>query len=372
MSELFTVDRIERAQLAAADAGLDALLITPGPDLRYLTGYHARELERLTCLVVPVTGPATLIMPVLEVPVAQASPAAEQGLSIVAWPESSDPYELVATTLVERLGRSPRRVGLANQMWAHQVMALREALPGVGQALAGTVLDELRVRKSPAEVQALRRAAGAIDQVHARMGEWLRPGRTEREVGQDLATAIVAQGHATTSFVIVASGPNAASPHHEVSDREIAAGDPVVIDIGGVMPDGYGSDSTRTYALGHAPDDFLAYYEVLRLAQETAVNAVRPGVLAETIDAVCRERISAADYGDFFIHRTGHGIGLQTHEDPYLVAGNKRALEPGMVFSVEPGIYLPGQHGARIEDIVVCTDDGVERLNQRPRELTIL
>ncbi|NUS73684.1 MAG: aminopeptidase P family protein [Corynebacteriales bacterium] len=372
MSELFAADRMERAQLAAAEAGLDALLITPGPDLRYLTGYNAPSLERLTCLVVPVSGPATLITPVLEMPIAQASPAAELGMSIVAWPESADPFELVATTLVERLGRSPRRVGLANQMWADQVMALREALPGVGQALAGTVMNELRIRKSVEEIAALRGAAAAIDRVHAQMGQWLRAGRTEKQVADDVSAAIVAQGHAVSSFVIVASGPNAASPHHEISSRVIEPGDVVVVDIGGVMPDGYCSDSSRTYAVGSAPKDFLAYYEVLLAAQEAGVASVRPGVSAESVDAQCRELITAADFGDFFIHRTGHGIGLQTHEEPYIVGGNKRPLEPGMVFSVEPGIYFPGQHGARIEDIVVCTDEGVERLNRQPRELVIV
>jgi Xaa-Pro aminopeptidase len=171
--------------------------------------------------------------------------------------------------------------------------------------------------------------------------------------------------------VIVGSGPNAASPHHEVSDRVLAAGDVVVVDIGGTMPSGYCSDSTRTYALGEPPAEFSAYYKVLYDAQEAACAAVRPGVTAETVDAAAREPITRAGYGAAFIHRTGHGIGLETHEDPYIVAGNSEPLEPGMAFSVEPGIY-PGPHGARIEDIVVCTADGAERLNHSPRELVVV
>jgi Xaa-Pro aminopeptidase len=186
-----------------------------------------------------------------------------------------------------------------------------------------------------------------------------------------ITEAILAEGHATVDFVIVGSGPNAASPHHEVSDRVLAAGDVVVVDIGGTMPSGYCSDSTRTYALGEPPAEFTAYYKVLYDAQEAACAAVRPGMTAEAVDAAAREPITRAGYGAAFFHRTGHGIGLEAHEDPYIVAGNAEPLEPGMAFSVEPGIY-PGPHGARIEDIVVCTADGYERLNHTPRELVVV
>jgi Xaa-Pro dipeptidase len=227
--------------------------------------------------------------------------------------------------------------------------------------------------KDAEEVAALRRAGAAIDRVHARMGEWLRPGRTEAEVGRDIAEAIAVEGHAVATFQIVGSGPNGASPHHHVSGRVIETGDVVVVDIGGAMADGYCSDSTRTYvAGGQPPDDVLAYHSVVQRAQEAAVQAVRPGVPAERVDAVAREVIADAGYGQFFVHRTGHGIGLEEHEEPFIVAGNTQPLAPGMSFSVEPGIYLPGRHGVRIEDIVVCTDDGVERLNASPRDLVVL
>ena len=218
---------------------------------------------------------------------------------------------------------------------------------------------------------ALREAGAAIDRVHARVPGWLKAGRTEREVGTLIAEAILAEGHVQVDFVIVGSGPNAASPHHEVSDRVLTAGDAVVVDIGGTMPSGYCSDSTRTYAIGEPPAEFTAYYKILFDAQEAACAAVRPGVSAESVDAAAREPITRAGFGDAFFHRTGHGIGLEAHEDPYIVAGNGEPLEPGMAFSVEPGIY-PGPHGARIEDIVVCTEVGVERLNHTPRELVIV
>jgi Xaa-Pro dipeptidase len=205
------------------------------------------------------------------------------------------------------------------------------------------------------------------------MGEFLKPGRTEAQVGADIAAAIVREGHTAAAFVIVGSGPNGASPHHDVSDREIVAGDVVVVDIGGPLPSGYYSDSTRTYAVGAEPDAATREaYAVLQDAQERAVAAVRPGVSAESVDAAAREPITAAGLGERFIHRTGHGIGLDVHEDPYIVAGNAAVLEPGMAFSVEPGVYLAGQWGARIEDIVVVTADGCERLNTRPRELVVL
>lgn len=358
--------RLARAQQVARAEEVDALLVTPGADLRYLTGYDAIPLERLTCLVVPAEGPVRIVVPGLEQAAAAASPVGELDVEIVTWGETDDPYALVASLL----GPAPV-VGVDNHMWAEKVLRLQSAMPETRQVLAGRVLRELRVRKSPDEVAALRRAGAAIDRVHQQVPQWLRAGRTEREVGRDIADAIVAVGHVRVDFVIVGSGPNGASPHHELSDRVIESGDPVVVDIGGTMPDGYCSDSTRTYAVGEPEPEFLAYYEVLRAAQHAACEHVRPGVSCESVDAVAREAIAAAGYGDRFIHRTGHGIGLETHEEPYIVSGNEELLEPGMAFSIEPGIYLAGRHGARIEDIVVCGEDTGERVNLTTRDLVV-
>lgn len=373
MADLYPVERLARAQKAAAESGVDALLLSPGADLRYLTGYDALPMERLTCLVVPASADPVLVVPLLERPAATSSPAARLGIDIVGWGETDDPFGLVATLLRSALGAEPERVAVSNRMWAEHALRLRDALPGAEQHLAGLLLRDLRMRKSPEEIEALRRAGQAIDRVHARMGEWLRPGRTEAEVGRDIAEAIVAEGHAHVDFVIVGSGPNAASPHHAVSSRTIEPGDVVVVDIGGVTDDGYRSDATRTYvAGGRPPAQVREYYEVLRVAQETACAAVRPGVSAESVDAAARNVITDAGYGEFFIHRTGHGIGLEVHEDPYIVAGNTIRLEPGMTFSVEPGIYLPGRHGARIEDIVACTEHGVDPLNVVSHDLVVV
>jgi Xaa-Pro aminopeptidase len=367
--ELYPAGRLDLVRDSVRAAGLDAVLLTPGPDLRYVTGYDAKQLERLTCLAIPAHGDPALFVPRLELPAAQASPAGSLGLAMVPWEETdpgTDPFRMVA----DKLG-NVAAVGLSDRMWALSVLKFRDALPSARLVLAGGVLRPLRVRKTAAEVAALREAGAAIDRVHAHVPDWLRPGMTERAVGSLVTEAILAEGHATVDFVIVASGPNAASPHHEVSDRVLAAGDAVVVDIGGTMPSGYCSDSTRTYAIGEPPAEFTAYYKVLLDAQEAACAAVRPGVTAESIDAAAREPITAAGYGEAFFHRTGHGIGLEAHEDPYIVAGNGELLQPGMAFSVEPGIY-PGPHGARIEDIVVCTADSCERLNHAPRELVVV
>ncbi|GAA5058631.1 Xaa-Pro aminopeptidase [Thermocatellispora tengchongensis] len=365
--DLYPVTRLAAVREATRRAGIDALLLTPGPDLRYVTGYNALPLERLTCLVVPVAGEPFLVVPRLELAAAEHSPASRLGIEFAPWDETDDPYALVAA----RLGRVAT-VGLADRMWAMSTLRFRDALPGAKQVLAGSVLRELRMRKSPAEAAALAEAGAAIDAVHAQVPGFLRAGRTEREVGRDIADAIIAAGHDTVDFVIVGSGPNGASPHHELSDRVIQAGEPVVVDIGGQMPSGYCSDSTRVYCVGEPPAEFAAYYEVLMAAQEAACAAVRPGATCASIDAAAREVIADAGYGERFIHRTGHGIGLETHEEPYIVAGNDEPLAPGFAFSVEPGIYVPGAHGARIEDIVICTEEGGDRLNHTPRTLTVV
>ena len=370
---LVTLDRVHAAREVAAETGVDLLVVTPGSDLRYLCGYSAHAMERLTALAVPRRGEPFLVVPRLEAPMVDASPAGTLGLEVLAWDETDDPFALLARAATARLGSAPARVAVGDRTWALHALGVGGALPGAALELASPVVDRLRMVKAPAEVAELAAAGAAIDRVHARVGEWLRAGRTEAEVGADIAAAILAEGHVSVDFTIVGSGPNGASPHHELSDRVVAEGDVVVVDIGGETATGYRSDCTRTYAVGRAPGaEVTEWYAVLQEAQAASTAAVRPGVTAEQVDAVARDRITAAGWGEHFIHRTGHGIGLDTHEAPYIVAGNDLPLEPGMAFSVEPGIYLPGRCGARIEDIVVCTADGVTALNEGPRELVVL
>jgi len=372
-AELFPPDRLARAQVATAAAGLDALLVTPGADLRYLTGYDALPLERLTCLVLPASGPATLVVPTLERPRAVESPAGRLGIEVIGWGETEDPFALSAGRLRDALGGGTvAAVGVADRMWAAHALRFADSLPGVRQRAAGTVLRELRMRKTPAEIQALRDAAAIIDAVHEQIQTWSMVGRREDEVGRDIADAILSGGNSAVNFVIVGSGPNGASPHHDTGPRVIEAGDAIVFDIGGTTPEGYCSDITRTYVVGHAPEGFAQMYAVLQAAQDASCAAVEPGVSCEDVDRAARDVITDAGFGEYFIHRTGHGIGLEEHEEPYIVAGNAEAVEPGFAFSIEPGIYLPGRYGARIEDIVVCTEDGVERLNHVDRGLVTL
>lgn len=360
-------NRLRRAAAATATQGLDALFVSPGTDLRYLCGYEAKPLERLTCLVVPANRDPFIVVPLLEEPAAMASPIADLGLDVVTWTETQNPYEMTAA----RLGKVGS-VAFDDHMWAEKVFAFAAAMPGVRQMAAGAILQDLRMRKTASEIEGLRRAGAAIDAVHANMGTWLRAGRTEAEVARDITDAIVAAGHKKMDFVIVASGANGASPHHDSSTKVIQPGEPVVVDIGGTMPDGYCSDCTRMYCIGEPPADFIEYYAVLHAAQQHATEMVRPGASCESIDAAARQVLADAGWGDYFIHRVGHGIGLDTHEHPYMVAGNALPLEPGMAFSIEPGVYIPGRHGARIEDIVVCTSSGADVMNLQTRELVIL
>jgi Xaa-Pro aminopeptidase len=359
--------RVDRARVATAAAGLDALLVSPGPDLRYLTGYDAIPLERLTLLVLPVAGPLTLIAPHLEQAAALASPVGALDVRVRDWHETQDPYALVT----EVVG-SARTVAVDDHMWAVKALRIVDALPHANVRAAGSVLGRLRAIKDAAEIESLARAGAAIDSVHAQVAGLLRPGRTEREVGRDISELILAAGHVRVDFVIVGSGPNGASPHHELSDRVLLPNEPVVVDIGGTMPDGYCSDSTRTYALGDVGDEYRGYYATLLASQAAGVAAGQVGIACADVDAITRNVMIAGGVGEYFIHRTGHGIGLETHEDPYIVESNAAIMEVGMAYSVEPGFYLSGRFGARIEDIVVLTDDGPKSVNHTPHELVVV
>src|SRR5689334_8986642 len=363
--------RLRVAAAGAANAGLAGLVITPGYDLRYLVGSRAQTFERLTALVLPADGSApTVVVPRLELAALRESAVAELGATVLDWVDGQNPYELVARAL-RGSGADPVTVAVTDSMTALHLLPLAEVL-GAVPVLATDVLRKLRMIKDASEADALRKAGAAIDRVHARVPEFLKPGRTEADVAADIAEAIVAEGHSEVAFIIVGSGPHGADPHHECSDRELRAGDIVVVDIGGPYEPGYNSDSTRTYSIGEPDPEVARRYAVLQRAQQAAVDAVRPGVTAEQVDAAARDVLADEGLAEAFVHRTGHGIGLSVHEEPYIVAGNDLPLEPGMAFSVEPGIYLAGRVGARIEDIVVCTDDGVRTLNERPRDLAVL
>jgi Xaa-Pro aminopeptidase len=370
------VDRLQRALGLAATDGLAALLIGVGPDLEYLTGYRAMPLERLTMLVVtPADGGLRLVVPRLEEPAARVGCRAE--VEVVTWEETDDPHGLVGSIVRSAAGTGGITVGVSDRLWTLHLLRLQAVLEGARFVSATTVLRELRIRKDAAEIALLREAAAAADRVVAQIAAGRLVGRTEADVAAEVRTRLLAEGHQLAEFAIVASGPNSASPHHEASDRVIQAGEPIVLDIGGALG-GYGSDTTRTLWVtggddAKGPDEaFRHLFGVLHAAQRAATAAVRPGIPAEAIDRTARDIIDAEGYGENFFHRTGHGIGLEGHEDPYLIAGNVQPLEEGMAFSVEPGIYLPGRYGARIEDIVVCGLDGPIVLNNESRELRVV
>ena len=361
--------RLKAAAEATAAAGLAGLVITPGYDLRYLLGSRAQTFERLTALVVSAAGDPTIVVPRMELAALKESAVPELGLSVRDWVDGDDPYRLVADALGGASG--PIATAVTDSMPALHLLPLADVL-GVVPVLATDVLRRLRMIKDAAEIDALRKAGAAIDRVHARVPEFLVPGRTEADVAADIARAIVDEGHSEVAFIIVGSGPNGADPHHECSDRVLQDGDVVVVDIGGPYDPGYNSDSTRTYSIGTPEPEVARRYSVLQEAQRAAVAAVRPGVTAEQVDAAARDVLAAAGLADAFVHRTGHGIGLSVPEEPYIVAGNDIPLQEGMAFSVEPGIYFPGQWGARIEDIVVVTADGVMSVNERPHDLVVV
>ena len=366
-------DRIARAARATTEHGFDALLVGVGPDLRYLTGYEALPLERLTMLVIPSGAEPRLVAPRLEQAAARAG--VRPDVAIVTWEETEDPHALVAG-LVGAAGPA-RRVGVSDRLWASHLLRLQAALPTVSFESATMVLRDLRMVKDPDEIELLRLAAHAADRVIGQIAAGPLVGRTEADVAREVRERLLAEGHELAEFSIVASGPNSASPHHEASERVIRAGEPIVLDIGGTLG-GYGSDITRmVWVTGgdaaKGPDaEYLRLYGVLQDAQDEATGAVRPGVACERIDAVARGIIESGGFGPQFFHRTGHGIGLEGHEDPYLVAGNAEPLREGAAFSVEPGIYFEGRYGARIEDIVVCGPNGPIVLNQAPRDLLVV
>ncbi len=352
--------RIERARARLGAQGLDGLLLSLGSDLPYLTGYEAMPLERLTMYVL------TLDESVLLVPALEAARVGPGPFDLQAWQETDDPIGIVSS-IVTGAGR----LGIGDQTWASFLLRLQDRLANTAFVSATPTMSELRVVKEPAEIDLLRRAAHATDRVAARLADTAMAGMTERQLSHMVARWTVEEGHDVDTFKIVASGPNGASPHHEPTDRPIEVGDMVVIDFGGKVG-GYCSDMTRMFVAGKPTDRHTEVHEVARTAQAAAVEAVRPGVPLSDIDGAARSVIDDAGYGDHFIHRTGHGIGLDVHEEPYVIETNPQPAETGMTFSIEPGIYLPGEFGVRIEDIVVVTEDGVERLNQADRSLVVV
>ncbi|QCX79778.1 Xaa-Pro dipeptidase [Streptomyces sp. YIM 121038] len=366
----FTADdyraRMDRAARAAAEAGLAGVLVAPGPDLVWLTGYRVpADTERLTLLVLAPGQDPVLVVPTLEAPDA-ARAAGAAALTLRDWTDGVDPYGVAAPLLAK-----DGRFGVSDNAWALHLLGMQRQLPASSYVALTEALPMLRAVKDAAELERLTAAGAAADATYEEIQKVPFAGRKETDVAGDLADLLRQFGHEQVDFTVVGSGPNGASPHHEAGDRVIAHGDMVVLDFGG-LKHGYGSDTSRTVHVGEPSAEERRVHDVVREAQDAACRAVRPGIACQEVDRVARAVITDAGYGEYFIHRTGHGIGVTTHEPPYMIEGEEQPLVPGMCFSVEPGIYLPGRFGVRIEDIVTVTEDGGRRLNNTPREMAVV
>jgi Xaa-Pro aminopeptidase len=360
------VARMRRVVADAAAAGLDGLLITPGPDLVWLTGYQPTAItERLTVLVLTPDQEPTLLVPTLERPDAEGAVGAS-GLSIVDWADGEDPFVRASALISARA-----TMGIADSAWAMHLLGLQDALPGSSYRSLTQSLPMLRAVKDAKELARMAAAGAAADATYEQILGVRFAGRKETEVAADLARLLREFGHEQVDFTVVGSGPNGANPHHEAGERTIEVGDAVVLDFGGLMH-GYGSDTSRTVCVGEPTALIREVHEVVRQAQQAGVDAVRPGVACQEVDRAARKVITDAGYGERFIHRTGHGIGTTTHEPPYMIEGEEQPMVPGMCFSVEPGVYLAGKFGVRIEDIVTVAEDGGVRLNNTQRDLRIV
>ncbi len=371
----------------------DVVVLSPSPNLTYLTGFEESPSERLFVLVVPRRGDPTFVVPTMY------EEQLPRRYDSRVWDDADDPLEVLATCLrdlgvtstsgdsegtnspgpsTDAVGDAPR-ILLDDSMWATFVLDVQSLVPSGDFGLASAVLGPARISKDDLELETLRQAGKLADRVCLEIRERSEEfvGTSEANLAAEIDRLLVEYGGRAPSFTtIVASGPNGARPHHHSGDRIIEPGDPVVLDFGAFVEAdidegsaAYPGDQTRTLVLeGDPPESYREIHEVVHEAQNAAVEAIEPGVTAGEIDRTARSIIEEAGYGEAFLHRTGHGVGLEVHEPPYIVDGNDRELEPGMVFSVEPGIYLDGEFGVRIEDLVIVTDDGFERLNDTPRD----
>ncbi|HUP26789.1 MAG TPA: Xaa-Pro peptidase family protein [Chloroflexia bacterium] len=368
-------ERLAKARSLMHVHGLDYIMVGPSADLYYLTGARSHTSERMTLFILPQEGPASIVVPGFE---AALLPPLGDEIQVKTWGERDNPARLAALQIASAANHSPGgfscTIGASDQLWSVFLLRLQAELPRATFTSASTVLSALRQIKSADEVENLRTSGEAADAVFAEIIERPFIGRTEAEIGQEIVDGLKARGLEVPGHAIVASGPNSASPHHHTGSRRIEAGDAIVLDFGGTVG-GYYSDITRTVFAGRAPEpgsEETHVYGLVAAAQQSAFEAARPGMTCEDLDSVARSLLEAAGYGEFFNHRLGHGIGLDGHELPYLVSGNTAQLQPGMAFSLEPGLYLPGKFGIRIEDIVVLEQAGARRMNNADRGIVVV
>lgn len=359
-------ERLNKTTKLMNENGLSSLLITPGPNLRYLTGYKAKNLERLTCLVLQKDELPIIVVPKLEKLATINSGIGELGIEIITWDETESAFSKI------KKANNKDLVGVDSNMNASKLLDFQKYFSDSNFIDAKIIMDSIRSVKSKYEIDQLALAGKFIDEVHKQIPQIFEKGDTERTLARKIANLITEVGHESVDFTIVATGQNSASPHHEPGETLIKQGDVLVIDIGGTIPSGYCSDSTRTYVIGNCPPDFQGKYEILKQAQELSIESVKENLSAEKLDSVARDYLLKHDLGEYFIHRTGHGIGMETHEEPYIVQGNSKLLTDGNAFSIEPGFYIEGKYGARIEDIVVKNNLQTINCNNSTKELVFI
>ncbi|MBX5475944.1 MAG: aminopeptidase P family protein [Clostridia bacterium] len=360
--------RIARLQAELRAKGWRAAFVAPGDDLRYLAGFSTTADERPAFLAV-TPDDAAWLMPALN----REQAAAHSPLPMFAYTDEEGPgvalSALLAALRLDASGEGP--LGVNDDMRADFLLLLQRAVPGGPWSPAGEIIGPLRMIKDAGEIERMERVAALTDRVLDRAFAAVRPGVTERELQRVVEQAFADEGADEMTFCIVGSGPNSAYPHHHTSARAVQAGEPVMFDIGG-RKDGYCSDITRMVFVGEPHEEYLKVHAAVEAAVQAAFAAARPGAPLRAVDEAARKAIDAAGYGPYFVHRTGHGLGVSVHEPPSVHGRNETIIREGMVFTIEPGIYLPGRFGVRLEEVAVVERDGARRLSGRTRDAVVV
>lgn len=355
----------EKAVKLMKAKGIKAIVLSASSNMFYMTGFNTFPGERLLVNILMDSGESVFIAPKLyESEVKEKAEFDE----LYSWDDTQDPKNLIKA-VADKYSLQDCAVAIEDTMWFTVFDKLFSTLKGVKYVHASEVIGELRQCKTAIEAEKMRKASQIADNALSNILSRIKPGMTETAVKDMLEAEMKALGAQGAAFpLIIGSGPHSALPHHSTADRVLKEGDAVVMDFG-CLADNYCSDTTRTIVIGKASDKYKKVYEILKQAQKQAIEKVRPGVMAKEVDYAARKHIADNGYGEYFIHRTGHGAGLEVHEMPYITESSEVILKPGMVFSIEPGIYLEGEFGIRIEDLVMVTEDGVEVLNSFTKEL---
>ena len=359
-----TKQRLAALRARMKDTGTSLVAIAPGSHMDWLLGFHPHPDER-PCLLLVAPEKETFLMPVLNAEGSRES----TDISFFTWADADGPQAALEAALDEIGARSVEKVVLDETMRADFALLLLDAVPGARHSFTADTVGLLRMRKDAAEFAKLKMNAAIADRAMQKAFGSIRPGMTEQDLAAVVKDHFASEG-AVPSFWIVGAAGNGAFPHHQTSDRKLQEGDAVVIDIG-ARKEGFPSDITRMAVVGRPPEGYGQIHTIVEKAVQAALKAARPGVLAKEVDAAARKVIADAGYGEYFVHRTGHGMGIDGHEPPYITATSETVLEDGMVFSIEPGIYLPGRFGIRLEEIVILREDGPEILSSLPRDLHV-